>query len=88
MKNIVQYTIGLLEKMSIKHEVHHFPSGAIMIDIWHSDKFYVIQFDEDYIGFSEINSDNLSFDAIPDEKFINEALFKHTLQGLLINNNY
>jgi hypothetical protein len=38
-----QYTIDLLNSLSIKHNPHHFASGAIMLDIWHNDTFYVLQ---------------------------------------------
>ncbi len=82
IQKLFRHTIELLKRMSIKHEHTSFPSGAIMLDIWHNNKFYVIQFD-DYIGFSEVNSDNLGFDTIPDEKFNNEVMYKNKLASIL-----
>lgn len=87
IKNIYenfQLKIDLLQLMSIGHDYTKFPSGAIMLDMWHKNKFYVIQFDVDgYIGFSEVNSDNLSFDSIPDEIFYKEIEYKNKLNNIL-----
>jgi len=69
------YTIKLLDQMSVRYEFTKFSSGAIMLDIWYKEKFYVIQF-EDFIGVSEIIDDNISFDTKPDEKFFDESLYK------------
>ena len=82
IQRIFQYTIELLEQMSVKHEYKHFSSGAIMLDIWYNDKFYVVQF-EDYIGVSEVSSDNMGFDTNPDEKFYDEIEYKNKLNSIL-----
>jgi hypothetical protein len=82
IKIIFQYTIEILKQMDIRHEFYSFSSGAIMLDIWHNDKFYVMQF-EDYIGVSEVNDTNISFDNIPDEKFYNEIEYKNKLKSII-----
>jgi hypothetical protein len=84
IQKLFQYTIELLKLKSIRHEYTKFPSGAIMLDVWHNNKFYVIQFDvDDYIGFSEVNDDNIGFDTIPDEKFYDEIEYKNKLNSIL-----
>ncbi|MEO7312710.1 MAG: hypothetical protein ABIX01_20155 [Chitinophagaceae bacterium] len=71
--------------MAIRHEFTSFDSGSVMLDIWHNNKFYVIQFDVDgYVGFSEVNDDNMGFDTIPEEKFYNEVEYKNKLNGVLV----
>lgn len=88
IKNQFQYTTELLNIKFIRNNHTHFPSGAIMLDIWHNNKFYVIQFDtEGYIGFSEVNEDNVGFDTIPDEKFYNEVEYKKKLNEMLVTEN-
>jgi len=78
-----QFTISLLEKVSIKHSVHNFPSGVIMLDIWYEDKFYVLQFEDDFIGLSEVNDKTLGFDNNPDEKFYDDEKFENKLHLIL-----
>ena len=82
IQNLFQYTIELLEQMSTRYKYTSFPSGAIMLDIWHKEKFYVVQFEE-FIGISEINTDNVGFDTIPDEKFYSEVEYKKRINGIL-----
>ncbi len=92
MKNIqklFQYTIELLKQMAVRHEYTSFPSGSIMLDVWHNDKFYVIQFVLDnYIGFSEVSDGNIGFDAIPEEVFYNDIEYKIKLNSILKNVNH
>lgn len=87
MENIdllFQYTILQLRSMSIKHDWMKFDSGAIMLDVWHKNQFYVIQFDPDgYIGFSEVNDDNISFGNVPDERIFDESLYREKLHSIL-----
>jgi len=87
IKNIFQYTIELLKQMAIRHEFSSFPSGAIMLDVWHNDKFYAIQF-EDYIGVSEVDDDNMGFDTKPDEKYYNEIEYKNKLNSILTSGSH
>ncbi|WP_437920412.1 hypothetical protein [Sphingobacterium sp. LRF_L2] len=86
IKKLFQSTIEFLKSMSIRHEYTNFDSGAIMLDVWHKDKFYVIQFDVDnYVGFSEVNDDNMEFDTIPDEKFYDEIKYKNKLKSTFVD---
>jgi hypothetical protein len=76
-------TIELLKKLSVKHTSHNFSSGAIMLDIWQGDKFIVLHFEDDFIGFSEIKDDNIGFDNIPDEKFYDSQQFIKKIEFIL-----
>lgn len=69
-------TIERLEKSSVKYDVHNLSSGVIMLDIWYNNKFYVLQFENEFIGFSEINTDEPAFDTTPDEKFYETKKFE------------
>lgn len=85
MKNSIelfQYTKSLLEDMSIRHEIHSFPSRAVMVDVWDKGKFYVFQFETGFIGFSEIDDQNPGFDMVPDEKFYDNSLYVVKLREL------
>lgn len=85
MKNIkmlFEYTLEVLNQKSVKYEFRQFPSGAIMLDIWYGEKFYVIQF-ENCIGVSEISDENASFDTNPDEKFFSESQYIEKLKHIL-----
>jgi hypothetical protein len=81
-QELLQYTIKLLKSMSVKHEYTSFDSGAVMLDIWHNNKFYVIQFD-DFIGVSEVNEETVGFDTIPNEKYFSEIEYKNKLKSIL-----
>ena len=86
MKDVValfEHTLQLLNKHSIKHQVHHFDSGAIMLDIWHKDEFFVVQFEQNSVGLSTVNKQNPGFDTIPDQVFTQQADFKKSLLQLL-----
>jgi len=84
IKILFKYTINHLNQLSIKHEFTEFPSGTIMLDIWHKEKFFVIQF-EDFIGVSEISNDNISFDTNPDERFFDGFHYKQKLESLFLD---
>lgn len=84
-ENIFQQTVELLKQMSIRHEYTRFSSGAIMLDVWLKGKFYVFQFERDYIGLSEIN-ENVGFDTVPDKKFTNQSSYLKELKCLLKSN--
>jgi predicted methyltransferase len=43
--------------------------------IWQGDKFYVLQFEEAVLGFSEIEKENPAFTTVPDEKFADIKTF-------------
>ena len=82
MEVLYNQTIDLLEKQSIKYESDHFPSGAIMLDVWYETKFYVLQFQDNFVGVSEVNDENPGFDTIPDEKFYEEIEYMEKLRTL------
>lgn len=76
-------TVYLLKDLKIKHEYYGFPSGALMLDIWVRDKFYVLQFEAHHIGVSEVNDQNIGFDLEPDEKFYDTESFWRKLKSIL-----
>ena len=49
-----EYIVLELRRFDIRHEVHNFPSGYKMIDIWKNDKFYCVQLEPTRIGISEV----------------------------------
>ena len=70
-----EYIVLELTRFDIRHEVHHFPSGCKMIDIWCNDKFYCVQLEPTRIGISEVTKET-GFDIIPDKVFENSDDFK------------
>ena len=81
VQDLFQYTISKLSRYSIKYEYRAFQSKAIMLDIWYDNNFYVFQFDDNYIGVSEVN-DDVGFDTIPDEKFYDATTYKIKLNNM------
>jgi hypothetical protein len=57
-----------LAQTGIRHEVHAFPSGALLLDVWCRDRFYVLHFEEGMLGISEITAENPGFSTRPDER--------------------
>lgn len=84
MKKIYHYTIDFLQNLDIKHDIHTFKSGVIMVDVWHNEMFYVLQFENDFVGFSDIK-ENPGFDTVPDEKFYNLDDFVQKLDRTFAN---
>jgi hypothetical protein len=76
------YAIDMLNRNMIKYEADEFKSGARMIDIWYKDKFYVLQFDLNYIGFSEVG-DDVPFTTEPEKKIFSGNEFKDLLRSIL-----
>lgn len=74
--------VTILEKYSAKYKIHQL-SSIILIDIWHNEKFYVIQLEKSTFGLSEINVSNPGFDTIPDEKFKNFQELENKLSVIL-----
>ncbi len=72
----------MLNTHSIRHEIHRFDSGAMMVDIWIGDDFYVIQLTDEYIGFSKIDNES-GFDTRPDEVFENEAVLIERMRSIV-----
>lgn len=54
-----------------------------MLDIWHGDKFYVLQFEDNLLGLSEITDGNPAFTTVPDEKFYDATAFENRIALLL-----
>lgn len=69
MKKLLSDITSRLNDAKVKYEVHDFPSGAVMVDIWIRDKFFVIQIDGDVIGLSEVTEETGLFDIIPDKSY-------------------
>jgi hypothetical protein len=74
-EKIYDYIQWELVKRSIKYEISSFESGAVMIDIWADDGFYVVQIDTTTIGISKIDDNNPGFDTRPDELFYENERF-------------
>lgn len=83
MTHLLPYIVDTNEKFSLKHEIHRFDSGAIMVDIWVNDSFHVIQIDKESIGLSLITKDTMPFDIIPDLSFSDEIQFKKEFVKIL-----
>ena len=69
MKKLLPDIIKRLDIAKVKYEVHNFDSGAVMVDVFINDKFYVIQIYCDEIGLSIITEDTMPFDIIPDKSY-------------------
>ncbi len=69
MKKFLPDIVIRVETAKVKYEVHNFDSGAIMVDIFLKDKFYVIQIDGTEIGLSEVTDETGPFDVIPDKSY-------------------
>jgi hypothetical protein len=55
-----------LNERAIKHSVHEFKSGVKMVDMWYKELFYVIQIENDFVGASLVNDNNIGFDTNSD----------------------
>ena len=69
MKRLLPDIINKLDLAKVKYEIHNFDSGAIMVDIFINDKFYVIQIYGEEIGLSLNTEETRWFDIIPDKSF-------------------
>lgn len=76
MKKLLPEIIKKLDLAKVKYEVHNFDSGAIMVDIFINDRFYVIQIYGDEIGLSLNTEETGWFDIIPDQSFKDPSGFK------------
>ena len=82
MTHLLPYIIENIESFKLKHEIHRFDSGAIMVDIWINDKFHVVQIENKSIGLSLVTEDT-AFDIIPDVSFSDENQFKTEFEKIL-----
>jgi RNAse (barnase) inhibitor barstar len=89
MRQFLTDIVNKLDTSDVKYEIHKFDSGAIMIDIFVQDKFYVVQIYKDEIGLS-LNTDNTGvFDIIPDKTYKDPNEFKKDFSKIfepLLNN--
>lgn len=83
MIHLLPYIVDNLERLNLRHKIHRFDSGAVMVDIWINDNFHVIQIDDKSIGLSLVTEDTTPFDIIPDESFSNEVEFKREFEKIL-----
>ena len=74
MKKVLTYIMNQLDLAKVRYEIHNFDSGAIMIDIWINERFYVVQMFGGEIGLSLV-TENTGFDNIPDKSFIDPNEF-------------
>lgn len=83
MRNkIITYAENYLKNKEIRYETMLFDSGSLMIDIWVQNNFYVIQFDTEKIGLSQVTSETALFDIIPDRSFYTFDEFKLEFEKL------
>jgi hypothetical protein len=68
MEKVLDYVLRRLKEEKLRHEIHKFDSGAVIIDIWKGDLFYVVQIDGQRIGLSLVTQDT-GFDTIPDKSY-------------------
>ena len=69
MEKVLEYISSRLRDKGLRHEIHEFDSGAVMVDIWNDDLFYVVQIEGEIIGLSLINDDIPGLDTIPDKSY-------------------
>lgn len=83
MVPILPYILDQLKALNLKHVVHSFPSGAIMVDFWIDQSFYVIQIEDELIGISEVTEETTPFDIVPDSAFKSPDDFKMAFEEIL-----
>ena len=84
MKDMLPYITARIEQAKAQYEVHSFNSGAVMIDIFIDDRFYVIQINGDEIGLSQNTEDTIPFDTRPDRSFRDVAAFKREFEKVFL----
>jgi len=84
MLDLLPYIVDQIEKLKLKHKVHSFDSGAIMVDIWIDQRLYVIQIDNDTIGISVVIEETTPFDIIPDNLFKDHVDFKTAFERIFL----
>lgn len=66
LNEVLNYTVDRLMSYSIRHEIHRFDSGCVMVDIWKGHEFYCLQIEENKVGLSLVTKD-IDFSTIPDK---------------------
>ena len=82
MTDLLPYIVGKIKRLKLKHEVHSFDSGAITVDFWLDQRFYVVQIYNDAIGISLVTEETTPFDVIPDHSFKNSKDFKTAFEKI------
>ncbi len=76
-KNLIySYILDFVKSNDLRHEVHEFLSGAIMIDIWKDNKFFVLQIEKERVGFSLVDDNDPEFSTVPDQSYSDFENFK------------
>jgi hypothetical protein len=81
-EKVYEKLINKLSELGIKTESHKFESGAIMVDIWLNNNFYVVSIEKEFIGFDQIDEES-GITTIPDHKFFNINDFEKKLKSIL-----
>ena len=82
MKKLLPYIVDTIKKSKVRHEIHSFDSGAVMVDIWIGNQFHVIQIDGDIVGLSLVTEATTPFDIIPDQSFKDVNAFKNAFEKI------
>ena len=80
--DLLPYIVDRIQEKNVKYEVHKFDSGAVMVDIWIDEKFFVIQIDNNTIGLSLVTKDTTPFDIIPDHIYTDSSKFKADFESI------
>lgn len=84
LESLISYLIQKAGELNLRYEVHHFPSGAAIIDIWMEHAFCVIQLYKEEIGMSLLeDGEDVPLDTRPDRSFENEKTFKDEFERVL-----
>ena len=75
LNEFLTYTINQLTARNIRHEIHRFDSGCVMVDIWKEVQFYCLQLEDDKVGLSLVTED-IDLSTIPDKWYTNVVEFK------------
>jgi hypothetical protein len=82
LNEVLNYTVDRLTSYNIRHEIHSFDSGCIMVDIWKGHEFYCLQFEEYKVGLSLVKKD-IDFSTIPDKWYTNLVEFRTDFEMIL-----
>ena len=80
VNEMYEYLLTELDSKSIRYNDQIFDSGCRIIDIWYGDLFYVVQIEEDSVGFSIV--EEADFGTIPDMRFFDIEKFKIKLRSV------
>ncbi|MBO9633171.1 MAG: hypothetical protein J7578_08625 [Chitinophagaceae bacterium] len=86
IKKAFEYTISIVRERSVKHELTHFDSGYIMLDVWLGDRLFVFQFENEIAGFSEGNEPD--FSTVPDMSFRDLNTYRRRIDEIFGTENY